>query len=50
MTVQERRKYYVDTYGSVRIWAMLVVSDNWRVRKRLPRITTKAEQLGYISQ
>ncbi|AND75160.1 hypothetical protein pf16_237 [Pseudomonas phage pf16] len=47
-TVEERRAWYIEQFGSVRHWALYCVTANWRIRKRLPRLTARAKQLGVI--
>jgi len=32
------------------MWAVRTVASNWRIRKRLPRITRLAIKLGYIKK
>ncbi|MNE84145.1 hypothetical protein D3C80_1810180 [compost metagenome] len=44
------RQHYIDTYGSVLNWALDRVVNNWRIRKRLPRLTAKAKALGLIEE
>uniref|UniRef100_A0AAU6W3D8 Uncharacterized protein n=1 Tax=Pseudomonas phage Cygsa01 TaxID=3138529 RepID=A0AAU6W3D8_9VIRU len=41
-TVEARRAWYILNFGSVRRWAMWSVATNWRIRRRLPRITKAA--------
>lgn len=47
-TVEERRAWYIEQFGSVRAWALFCVTDNWRIRKRLPRLTKLAIKAGLI--
>lgn len=47
-TPQKRRWWYIRNYGSVRMWGVASVAMNWRLRKRLPRLTLMAVDLGYI--
>lgn len=47
-TVEKRRAYYIQNFGSVRLWAFQAVANNWRIRKRLPRLTAKAVELGLL--
>lgn len=49
-TVEKRRKWYVDNFGSVREWAIASVQGNWRIRKRLPRLTKLAKSKGLITE
>ncbi|MNG79340.1 hypothetical protein D3C81_441980 [compost metagenome] len=46
----DMRQHYIDTYGSVLNWALDRVVNNWRIRKRLPRLTAKAKALGLIEE
>lgn len=49
MSISERRQWYIDNFGSVRAWAVASVVSNWRIRKRLPRITKLAIKQGLIA-
>jgi hypothetical protein len=33
-----------------RFWAAQIVANNWRVRRRLPRVTAFAKSLGLIPE
>jgi len=45
-TVEKRRAFYIANYGSIRQWALFRVATCWRLRKRLPRLTAKANSLA----
>lgn len=48
-TVESRRTWYIENFGSVRQWALESVTGNWRIRKRLPRLTALARKKGMIN-
>lgn len=51
MNQTELWRYWIKkNYGSWRVWALMQVTYNWRLRKRLPTITKTAIAKGMIKE